>query len=920
MFKTLLIRYLTLGIPISPLHDSIVQRTSWIINTHVTNRLNGLRRAFRNTNFKLDHPINTNHTHPVAASERTHVSNTIDKLIGIHGYQPYSVSMSNRDLKHIAGDRMFYHTKDLTIKYRNDQLLKSNAIKLIDVDYYQDMQALLRLGQPIYLYTFCPTAPCGYNQSYSWTTTADDKIVMKVIGGSTYTHELWNYDVDVLTSTQLRSDDSVFVYDVERRALGSNHMIIAILPVSIVTPFGSIFVEHHPLERRKLSYTNGKNTTTLVSVHDPQLGMLLYASKPNSFNCVCISPLILEGISIRMRMSSHKNISDVERMLPLKNPDGSERDRAVEAALLFDIYDCLPTKYDVTSMPPAYEPTGTSNITYHAVGPLLTEDSKPSVRVIGNPIIGNGTFAPGRSYNNDVASIEGRCKVVAPKNCTPSRFLKELRQEFLNLLIPTPHLCVPFTTDQVLALQNRPTQMASFRQQETTMGYHGVNPQQFQKAEPMPKISDPRSITTTSADFRVSYSKYLYPLAEILKAEPWYAFGKTPDKLVERMRNICHGATLITPTDFSRFDGTHGLFFTELENMFINRAYPPHDAEIASNLLLSQHNVKARTKFGYSYNTEDVRLSGSPETSSFNTLDSAFVAYCCYRTQHNSHDNPQDAYNRLGLYGGDDGFNIDLPAKLFNDISRQLGLIAKATENRAGPVTFLGRIYVDPRHEATNITDIDRCLSKFHVTASPADVPTDLVMRRKAQSLVFTDPSTPILGVLARKIMELTENCDETKFSVYAEKDISWTYLQYAEAGLLPNMEAMSNTDLYALVAKELNITVDMVVQYERHIALAQSLDDIWPEYPLYIKDVKVELTSVLDGQIHEKNSPTPVGVDHEGTMVDGILIQKKPTTRQPNVGMPPSAKIPLLPDPPARPMSPPRMTAKNRRPGVSRN
>jgi len=71
-------------------------------------------------------------------------------------------------------------------------------IKMVDVDYYVNMPAMLRHGLPIVLSTFCPTTAGDSLPDAVFSIDKDDYVNFRVQGGAEYRHQLWDYESDFL--------------------------------------------------------------------------------------------------------------------------------------------------------------------------------------------------------------------------------------------------------------------------------------------------------------------------------------------------------------------------------------------------------------------------------------------------------------------------------------------------------------------------------------------------------------------------------------------------------------------------------------------------------------------------------------------------------------------------------------------------
>ena len=397
----------------------------------------------------------------------------------------------------------------------------------------------------------------------------------------------------------------------------------------------------------------------------------------------------------------------------------------------------------------------------------LTEEivNKPSMVAFMSPLL-DECYAPVRSLANDKASIQQRLTkfmVLQEKVMDkPKEFTRACMIEFARLLIPIKHLLDPSHESRVYETQNRPGQQRLLHDADAG-GARNTAADAMQKAEAYGNIKDPRNITIIrNTDHKRDWSRYMYAFTDMLKVHPWYAFGLTPCEIAERVAEICQGAKSLNNSDLSRFDGHVGFLFRELEMICTMRAFHPrHHAEMLE-LQRSQYNLEGTTRHGYKYSTGWSRLSGSPETSPFNTICNTFISYLALRrtVKPGGHGFLQatEAWAKLGLYGGDDGITPDLSAAKLRSAATETGQVSTCVVIKRGEagVEFLARRFSPDvwNGDTTSMCDIKRQLSKFHATAKVDVIPTDKA-RQKALSYYLTDGNTPIIGPLVTRMLEI---------------------------------------------------------------------------------------------------------------------------------------------------------------------
>jgi hypothetical protein len=229
----------------------------------------------------------------------------------------------------------------------------------------------------------------------------------------------------------------------------------------------------------------------------------------------------------------------------------------------------------------------------------------------------------------------------------------------------------PATIDEVYERQNRPSQRAILDRSLVEEGRDGIK--SFVKREAYGKITDPRIISTIDGVLKREYSQFIYPVADHLKTQEWYAFGKVPGDIAQRVTDVLEDASTAVNTDFSRFDGRVSDLLRILEKKVLLRAYGHEYAHEVSELHNSQFNQTAFCTFGTRYETGTSRASGSPETAAFNSIANAFTAYLTFRMtrERGGFIAPDAAWKRLGVYGGDDGLTADVDPETISKCRRR---------------------------------------------------------------------------------------------------------------------------------------------------------------------------------------------------------------------------------------------------------
>jgi len=375
---------------------------------------------------------------------------------------------------------------------------------------------------------------------------------------------------------------------------------------------------------------------------------------------------------------------------------------------------------------------------------------------IGRPV-SLGAFAPDKCPNNDsfciseriVATMRKSMERVAPIS-EISPYMNDFLKEFINgvKLIPVDEI-------EVAARQTRPTQRRIIESANAKGNKPGkVKIQASQKEEIYPSDKPPRNISVSDEVLKVQYSRFLYALSEHLKTYSWYAFGKTPPEVAVAVMQVLRGSTFVVETDFTRFDGTKSYVLQELHTRLLGLIFADHKDEVLS-LFRQTINVKGKTTHGIEYFSGSTQQSGCADTAVFNSIDNKFSDYLARRLSGQCHD---ESFFSKTLVGGDDGITADIETKFVDMAAAKLGLIIKAQKQmKGGWTTFLARYYTPATWEGAldSASDIKRQVPKIFITTKNHTLSENDVLIAKALSWYIDDINTPILGDLAKKVIEL---------------------------------------------------------------------------------------------------------------------------------------------------------------------
>jgi hypothetical protein len=669
--------------------------------------------------------------------------------------EPYLLQESASDQKRRSdGLRTFHWAKDLSLDPHFSTLTSNHVVAMVDVDHYYDMPGMLAAYPHIYLVaTFQPTAVTHSGEDYSFRFLPDNMVHYAVSGGAVYEHKVWNYGSDIiiaLCSTILGYQCTV--YTITRKKFDDHHCLILLQPtVSFWSPLlnPSRWVKGSVLERLVV-HDNGFNRLDVQTT----AGLMRSTSRVGTWVSATVPVELDDVISTTSRLNSTAlTVAQVKTL--------AKSDDAVQAAVLTEYHRQNPTS---KASPPLVFPPSESVFHYQFVTPSYDSNAKQSMHAFMSPIV-HGAYVPMRAKSNDERAVSGRVlEVKAPADIKVTPFIVACMTEFVSLLVPEgiKHLGHPVDIPEVYERQNRPSQRMLLHQVENLPDdISNAKVVTFQKTETYQKPSDPRIISTIPTTNKLHYSTFTYAFSEYLRSVEWYAFGKTPKQISQRVADICSKASRhVAKTDLSRMDGHVSSTLRMLERCIMQRFFAESYHGDLLKLMDTQHSRKAVTGFGIKYDTGYARLSGSPETADFNSIDNAFGSYMALRKTvfDGAVLNPEQAWNLLGLFGGDDGLQGDVDPdeqqKAYSSLGQELeieivlrgALGVDMLSRKYGPDVWYG--------SANNMCDIARQLSKLHVSISlPSNVTPSQKLATKLFSYYLTDRNTPIIGELASLVV-----------------------------------------------------------------------------------------------------------------------------------------------------------------------
>jgi hypothetical protein len=703
-----------------------------------------LRSLFRDLPMVYSTHSN-NHTHGQCARNRSQASHFCDMFAKVVGMESFCMQMSNSDVRHNRpGSREYFWIKDLDCKPSSYTPKPNSVLTLIDTDYYVNMPRLAASRmQPIMLYTFQPGSAGKSAGEYVYTFQPDGSVYYVVNGGASYTHKVWDYGCDELVASswfcgiKLRT----VAYKVDKRRIDDDHQLILLTPCARwIFPFCYLTGWLDGTELERIDVVNKDYVHLDVMTKD---GLMTSIGKVNNFTSAMVRTDRFEQI-----VESHRGCKlgithmQVKSILRLKN----EEECNVSALIRNYVVNCEPKKTILY---------GAEFTRSYQFKEDKSEDfdfeAKPSLVSFMAPLV-DGAFAPAQCEGNNKQAIRERIENVrSDRDMTPT--VLKWTKEFALLLAGTPNQLNPVDYDIVWARQSRPTQRRIL--EENDFAYPKHENKAFIKKECYGKLSDPRIISTINGNVKMAYSRYIYALDNVLKRQKWYAFGKTPLEIADRVAELCSNASNVCATDLSRMDGHVAKVLRIVERIIMMTLFRIVHHDDLIELMRQQHHITGKMG-NYRWLGIWERLSGSAETSAFNTIDNAFMAFCEFRS---SGQEPDIAYASLGIYGGDDGLTSNVSKQSYERMAKRLGQVLTCVDVKRGiaGVSFLNRTYGPDVWYGDNNSccNMERALAKFHTTvAMPSNVKPEEKLADKAFAYYLSDKNTPLLGDFVSRVVE----------------------------------------------------------------------------------------------------------------------------------------------------------------------
>jgi len=681
----------------------------------------------------------------VAAADRSAAGDDAERLCAALGARPVFYQMSGADVrKNRAGTRTYFWAKDLPVDPRDHAYAEGDVDVIIDVDGYVDMNGRLTEHViPHLVYTFQPKAAAYAQGDTSYCFQADGTVDYRVGGGGHYRHGVWDYGRDELMVTRrcFGFPTSAAAYLVDRRSASPHHDLVLLTPLAswswMSAWYATWCLGQTPLRR----FAPVQDGFVRMTLQTPE-GLMRSTAEVGSHNSITIPAAVDDAIA-QVAQTSKQDLT-LASILGYTSGTAMPVPEARVAAMSLLKY----FRKVVPAPGPVVFPASESVRTYAFQPFEHVEPLKPSMIAFMSPLV-HGCFAPAVCVANEQQMVDERILKVA-SDAVPTPKLARYMDEFIQYLFPVAHELHPVDLDEVFERQGRPTQRRILEQADTELPQR-IN-KLFMKKEAYQKPADPRAISQINGPDKRDYSQYIYAIQPHIEAKVWYAFGKTPALIAQRVANIASAAAShVLNADAARCDGRTSAVSRELEKRLTMWAFHTDYHEHLLDKQVAQFGLKGVTALGVKFQGRFQRCSGSGETAMFNGVTVAFIIYTALRDMGYDHLQATEFMDRFVFVAGDDSVVGDVSVTALEKAAELVGQLFEVGLVRRGEIgiEFLARRYGpdvwfgDP----TSCCDIARTVTKFHATvALPSTVTPAMKLAEKAYSLRLSDGATPFIG------------------------------------------------------------------------------------------------------------------------------------------------------------------------------
>ena len=703
------------------------------------------------------------------STAREFIKNVAHRLTGM---EPYMFQMSaGEQAAGQTGNRIHKWQSDFKAAYQNDNIKPGQAVAIIHTDYYLDpLIVLAAVSAPVLIYTFQPDTLAENRGNMCFTFNANDEIEMHFAGGTKYVHKIWELrDGDTVCVTRGRVMKTTTLYLIGRKKVAQHRYVIFFAPLRRWTcPVISRLAETQYSDTQLQHFKPVRPDKKFTAMHyQTTEGPFTAIGTVGGYQHTRMPSRIYDTLAAIAELSPKRmGLHHIRTALENENVEIASNEHYLIQLYFYNYQrETLKLTFDERT-------SRNQNTVYSYVKKTEPVEItvKPSIDVYMRHF-GLPPVAPANNTCTHENAIHTRLEMLQWKTSddklinlsedqTITRFMLTTIVDFATALFPEPHVLDKLDEIRVWETQSTPTQQLTLR--KALMMQHALRVNSgFFKKESLADMGDARVISTVNPLDKLKYSQFMYSLSNYVKRFDWYAFGKTNETVANTVARVCADAKTVTNTDFSRFDGRVSKSIRIFETVVCRRAFKTSLHPELLDLMQAQYGLttyvgQIKTHQGYS------RMSGSAETSVFNTIVNRFLIYYAMRRQRNketgdfyTHD---EAWNLPSIHGGDDGLIMDATGdepKYCAEWGAKL-TIENVPRYSLG-VKFLSRHYSPQvwRGCPDSCHDIKRLLVKF--CAGPRNQMTAREMLiAKALSYKETDINTPGIGELMKSIMRIT--------------------------------------------------------------------------------------------------------------------------------------------------------------------
>jgi len=796
-----------------------------------------LRRGFRKQPIIVSKP-DENNPHSKHAASRSEARLFCVKLAAAVGITPYFVDHPKKGIASLhPGSYTNTNTNGLSEPFRCDPIPQNPLFVLIDRDFHMSSIELLRLVAqgPVVMYTYT------LDQLSHRTSEGGFKFSAGVLHsdfnhGVSHKHGLWDWSRDhILLST------------------GFGNTVLVKVDYRSCSDFGRSLVLLSPTRSfPSTSYLAVSSLYTTSALHRMQAHRMQKGSLLVEYICAGDQTSVLVNATTHYLMPTDNFLdllaasrtSASFSVATVKIISAAERNYSLREAL--KLLAPYIGEIDTRPRPRTFHPVFLNmDCEYKVRGTALTK------AVIDEAVV------PVSSASADECCVQQRVENIRPAEGKIPDWVQTYSDDFREHLFSKIGLVEPDTVEDFLdSCSPKDKKKYSVAAEGDALDRRIRST--FQKVEAYPGVKAPRDIKDVPKPLVLFYSLYIKPLVKAIKLHcPCYAFGKSPKGVARRVRRILEGKVKVTLTDFSKFDGTQGEFLFNEFRRDLLRFFGPNHKSTLNAMLDCLHDLVHVTKYGRFFFILFQMVSGSADTSCRNTIHNMRANYIVFRYSGLS---IEDAWEALGIYGGDDGLSCYPDLKKAKEVMDILGLTIKIAERGPGDqIDFLGRVYPDPFTSTRSHHDIARAAGKLHISPHELDnASLETMCWRKAVSIWVTDSRTPVISVWARNVLRLVPSGEwvttwQSKvFAEYPLKDKTRYTSQrimetWADPIFLPPNPAECEEAL-ANFLDSYEISVSQYEAWERAMDTAKTLAD-FPEPMAVIDQISdTGISAVVDG------------------------------------------------------------------------